>query len=274
MTEIQPFTFPATGQDVRAVVIDGDPWFILADAAKILGYRDAEHAARLLRDHQLSTLPEGTWRDLGGRGSRPKIVTEGGLYRLVMRSNVALAEPFQDWVTDDVLPAIRRTGRYEVPALGNDLLAELEASNNRTAQAIEIAKAERARAETAEAERDQLKPDAHAWQILGSGDGDFSVADAAKILSRDPAISIGRDRLFEALAEMRWLYRQQADGRWRAYQSQVNLGRLSELPQQYENKRTGQLALAAPQVRISVKGLTDLHRRLGGTEPLAIEDGE
>ena len=113
MSDVTPFEFPATGQAVRTVTIDGEPWFVLADVAKILGYRDAEHAGRLLRDHQLNTLPEGIATELGQRGGRPpRIVTEGGLYRLVMRSNVALAESFQDWVTDDVLPAIRRTGDY------------------------------------------------------------------------------------------------------------------------------------------------------------------
>lgn len=115
MSEIAPFQFPATGQTVRTVTIDGEPWFVLADVAKILGYRDGEHAGRLVRAHQINTLSQGIAAELGQRGGRPpKAVTEGGLYRLVMRSDVAMAEPFQDWVTDEVLPAIRRTGRYEV----------------------------------------------------------------------------------------------------------------------------------------------------------------
>lgn len=265
MTEVQPFTFPYTGQGVRTVTVDGDPWFVLADVAKILGYRDAEHAGRLLRDSQLNTLPEGIAFELGQRGGRlPKAITEGGLYRLVMRSNVALAEAFQDWVTDEVLPALRKTGTYSIPAAKP--MTEIEMARNYVA-ALE-------REEALKAENAELKPKAHSWDTLASGEGDFSVADAAKILSRDPSITIGRDRLFERLADMRWLYRQQADGRWRAYQAQVDTGRLSELPQKYENKQTGQLALAAPQVRVTVKGLADLHRRLGGTEPLAIDGAE
>lgn len=262
MTEIHPFTFPDTGQPVRSLMIDGDPWFILTDAAKILGYRDAEQASRLLRHAQLSTIPDGTWRDLGGRGSAPKIVTEGGLYRLVMRSNVVMAERFQDWVTDEVLPAIRRTGaysmvQYEIPRTLPEALR---------AYAAEIEDHAVTKAALGEA-----APKAESWDTLATAKGDFSVADAAKILSRDPSIKIGRDRLFEQMADYGWLYRQRADKRWRAYQSQVNSGRFTELLQSYEHPRTGVLTLGAPQVRLTVKCLHELHRRLGGTRQLQIE---
>lgn len=269
MTEITPFQFPATGQQVRTVLIDGDPWFVLSDVAKILGYRDAEQASRLLRDSQLNTMPSGIATDLGQRGGRaPKVVTEGGLYRLVMRSNVAMAEPFQDWVTDEVLPAIRKTGSYSpAPALG-DPLAELERQTQLTTRAISIARVERARADAAEERAAELEGPAHAWDVLASGEGDLSVSDAAKILSRDPAIKTGRDRLFEFMAHIGWVYRQRADGRWRAYQTQVDNDRLSELPQEYENKQTGEMTIGAPQVRVKIKGLRDLHRRLCGTAPL------
>lgn len=260
MSEIQPFTFPATGQPVRTVLINGEPHFVLTDAAKILNYRDAEKAARLLRDSQLSTLPEGTWRDLGGRGSAPKIVTEGGLYRLIMRSNSPLADPFQDWVTDEVLPAIRRTGSYGVAP-------QRELSRKEMARFWYEAEE---RAEAAEQRAAELEGPARSWEILASGKGDISVADAAKILSRDPAIKIGRDRLFQHMGENGWTFRQRRDGRWRAYQTQVNNGRLSELPQEYENPKTGELTLGAPQVRVKIKGLRELHHQLGGVAPLRL----
>ena len=101
---------------LRAVDVDGTPWFLLTDPAKALGYRDAERAGRVLRDSQLGTLSKGTASDLGFFGSAPKIVTEGGLYRLIMRSDSPVADRFQDWVTDEVLPAIRKNGSYDVGA--------------------------------------------------------------------------------------------------------------------------------------------------------------
>lgn len=181
MTEIQPFTFPTTGQAVRTVLIDGEPWFVLADVAKILGYRDAEHAGRLVRDAQINTLSQGIAAELGQRGGRtPKVITEGGLYRLVMRSDVALAEPFQDWVTDDVLPAIRKTGFYSIsnaprlPDLASpEGVLALAEQFHETAKALVIA----------DAKVKELEPKAVAHdRYLSADKGDRLVREVAKLL--------------------------------------------------------------------------------------------
>lgn len=107
-------------------------------------------------------------------------------------------------------------------------------------------------------------PKAEAWEVLASAEGDFSVADAAKILSRDPAITIGATRLFTVLCKAGWIYRQVADNRWRVYQTAVETGRLSEIPASHYHPRTGVLVLDSPQVRITAKGLEELRRRLAG----------
>lgn len=122
----------------------------------------------------------------------------------------------------------------------------------------------------AEARVAELEPAARSWQVLASGEGDFAVADAAKILGRDPSITLGRNRLFAVLAEYRWTYRQGADDKPRAMQAAVTRGWLSELPQSYEHPRTGELVLAAPQVRVTAKGLHELHKRLGGTGAVVV----
>lgn len=124
--------------------------------------------------------------------------------------------------------------------------------------------------EAAEARAAELEPDAQAWQTLAAGDGDYSVGDAAKILSRDPAIKLGDRRLFAVLAEHGWAYRQRGDGRWRAAQIAVEAQRLSEIPSSHYHPRTGVLILDAPQVRVTMKGLRDLHHKLGGTAPLRL----
>ncbi|MFC5996981.1 phage antirepressor KilAC domain-containing protein [Pseudonocardia hispaniensis] len=118
----------------------------------------------------------------------------------------------------------------------------------------------------------ELEPPARSWHTLAAATGDFSVADAAKILSRDPNIRLGRDRLFTILRGLRWCYRQTGDGRNRAYQTAVEAGRLSELPSSHYHPRTGELVLDAPQVRVTVKGLGWLHRHLGGVAPLALPE--
>lgn len=121
------------------------------------------------------------------------------------------------------------------------------------------------RADSAEAEADALKPDAMAWRTLASAEGDYSVNDAAKLLSRDPAIEIGQIRLFAFLETQGWIYRDRGDGAWRAYQSQVNAGRMTERAQSHYHPRTGELLIDPPQVRITVEGLKLLYRLFAET---------
>jgi prophage antirepressor-like protein len=110
VSEIVPFAF--NGAEVRTVLIDDKPWFIAADVAKILSYRDAANAVRTLRDRQKNSHPVST----PGGVQNLIVVSEPGLYRLVMRSDLPAAGEFQDWVTEEVLPAIRETGGYRARA--------------------------------------------------------------------------------------------------------------------------------------------------------------
>lgn len=112
MTEIVPFEF--RGTTVRVVTIDGEPWFVAADVTFVLGYSNGRDAVeKHIRDHQRNTV---AIRD-GKRGNpNATVISEGGLYRLMLRANTVLADEFQDWVTDDVLPTIRQRGSYGIPA--------------------------------------------------------------------------------------------------------------------------------------------------------------
>lgn len=115
--------------------------------------------------------------------------------------------------------------------------------------------------ELAEARARELAVPASAWNELAEAAGDYSVADAAKVLSRDPQISTGERRLFAYMDSIDWLFRR--DGRWRAYQAQVDNGRLVEkVGKPYV--RDGQMVNGEPTVRITPKGLGELRRRLGG----------
>lgn len=116
--------------------------------------------------------------------------------------------------------------------------------------------------DAAKAAVEELTPPAEAWRELAQAEGDNSVADAAKILTRDLSIKIGRDRLFTVLSELKWIYREQGDGAWHAYQNQINLGRLSVLPQSHYHPRTGGLVWDPPQIRVTPKGLEYLHSHL------------
>jgi len=245
MTELTPFTFPVTGEPVRTILLDDEPWFIASDVTAILGYSNGRDA--------VSRLPERMkgvgLADTPGGQQKMSVINEAGVYRLVMRSNLMAAEQFQDWLAEEVLPSIRKTGSYAAPALTNRELALMV-----------IAEADRA--ELAERRVAELAPAAESWETLAAANGDYSVADAAKVLSRDPDIQIGRDRLFTVMHKLGWTYRA-GDGRWRIKQTAVETGRLSELPSSHYHPRTGELVLEPPQVRVTVKGVHDLRRALG-----------
>jgi prophage antirepressor-like protein len=250
------FTFPETAQQVRSVMIDAEPWWVAADVCTVLEIGNPSQAVSYLDDDERSST---LITSEGGQSRPANIINEPGLYSLILRSRKPQAKAFKRWITHEVIPSIRRTGSYSVAPREMTKLEALQA-------AIE---SEEARL-VAEARVRELEPAAISWQVLASGDGDFAVADAAKILGRDPSITLGRNRLFALLAEYRWTYRQPADDKPRAMQTAVTRGWLSELPQSYEHPRTGELVLTAPQVRITVKGLHELHKRLGGTATVAI----
>lgn len=251
--------FPSTGQAVRSTLDDhGKPWFVARDAAMILGYANPREA---IREHVPSAHRKGSVSlPLSDLGLHPQtvLISEAGLYRLIMRSRTDRAEAFQEWVTADVLPAIRATGRYEsVPAVPQSY-----------ADALQLAADQARQLDAQAAELAEAAPKAASWDTLAAAEGDWSVRDAAKVLSRDPVISVGERRLFALLGEQQWTYRQRADGRWRPYQRAIESGWLSELPSTHYHPRTGELVLDTPQVRVTTRGLHLLHRRLGGTQPL------
>lgn len=251
-----PFTYD--GRQVRTVVVDGEVWFVAADVCNVLGYRNgrdavAKHVREAQRRASRIATPSGE--------QSMTVISEPGLYRLIMRSSATDAERFQDWVTEDVLPQIRRTGGYasqpqfEIPANYAEAL-ELAARKVREVEALERRNAE-------------LRPAADAWDVLASAEGDYSVGDAAKMLSRDPSIVIGQNRLFQFMYDIGWIFRRGES--WRAYQTQVNHGRLAERANDpYRHPHTGELVLPAPQVRVTAKGLMALRRELTGMSQLPI----
>jgi len=130
MNAVTPFNFEGT--NFRVIEIDAEPWFIAKEVAGFLGYADPDQAIRM-HCKAAQTCPVKTTDQV----RHLKIIPERDLYRLVMRSKLPGAERFEEWVVGEVLPAIRRTGRYEPaparpapkaevpPDTGNPLLASI-----------------------------------------------------------------------------------------------------------------------------------------------------
>lgn len=134
------FYFGSGGLPVRAKIINGEPWFVAADLAVCLGLGRAQDA--------LSVLPSGDQRrDLitGPDNSDLLVdmVSESGLYSMIMRSDKPQARAFQRWVTREVLPSIRKTGQYAaVPrTFAQALRAAADAEDARERAELESAQA-------------------------------------------------------------------------------------------------------------------------------------
>lgn len=106
-TQIVPFEFG--GNQIRPATLNGAPALVLSDIAKVLGYRDAATAGRILRDHHKGYAEVRT----PGGAQQMLVVTEQGFNRLVIRSNAANAEQVQDFITDEVMPQLARTGSFK-----------------------------------------------------------------------------------------------------------------------------------------------------------------
>ncbi|MEV7597640.1 Bro-N domain-containing protein [Kitasatospora sp. NPDC089797] len=121
-------SFPVTGQPIRVVMIDGEPWFVTADVCAVLGRINPSRVRQVVGEGQARvvnsrffSLPTTKAKDVSA-GEKPyergnphlNVLSEAGLYTLVMRSRKPGARPFQEWVTRDLLPSVRR-GDTDVP---------------------------------------------------------------------------------------------------------------------------------------------------------------
>lgn len=267
MSAVELFTYADT-HNLRVVRdLDGNPLFVLTDLCRVLELSNTSMVAERIDEAAISQADISS----GGQRRRVTVVNEPGMYEVVIRSDKPEAAKFRRWITGEVLPAIRKTGTYSrYPAQPTEL-----PSKRQLAQMV-IDAEDRAEAETrarveAESRAKELAIPASAWSHMADSTGDYAVDDAAKVLSRDPAINIGRGRLFSFMAAEGWIFRDKSTSRWKAYQTQVDTGRLVEkLGSPYLHEPTGEMKLPAPTIRITAKGLAELHKRLGGAEQLPL----
>lgn len=252
--QVIPFRF-AEARDLRSVVIDGEPWFVAADAAAILELDNPRPSLALLDDDERGVHTVDT---LGGPQS-VTIISEPGLYSLILRSRRPEAKQFKRWLVHEVIPAIRKTGTFGVAKALPQTYAEALRALADQAEAHELAKVRIT----------ELEPPASAWLHLVSATGDYSVGDTAKMLSRDPAITIGQNTLFRWMGKHGWLY--QRNDEWHPYQERIDAGLLAcKANHPYWNDRLGVEVVPAPSVRVTAKGLHKLYAALGGTAQVEV----
>ena len=119
MNELQIFNSKEFG-DIRTVTIDNEPFFCMVDICKALEISNVSQVkTRLNQDGVISNEVI----DSIGRKQNANFVNESNMYKLIFQSRKESAERFTDWVTSEVLPAIRKNGSYQLAPQGEELLA-------------------------------------------------------------------------------------------------------------------------------------------------------
>ena len=202
--ELQIFNHPQFG-DIRALNIDGEPWFIAPDICKVLTIGNITDAiSRLDSDEVTLVSIEGS-----RNGVPVNAVSEAGLYRLVLGSRKKQANAFKRWVVHDVLPSIRKHGAYLTPQVQNqivnnpDLLISLATKIKEEQTRNRILMEENT---DLRAQNDVMKPKALFADSVSVSESDCTVGAFAKIL-RQNGVQIGRNRLFEWLRDNSYLMR-------------------------------------------------------------------
>ena len=206
MNELQLFNFE--NHEVRSLLINSEPWFIGKDVAETLGYTDTNQAIRKHVDDEdkLSRRFDGS-----GQGREMVIINESGLYSLVLSSKLPSAKKFKRWVTSEVLPALRKTGQYQVKELsGQELMAKALIE----AQSVLAAKDKQIEA---------MKPKVVFADAVATSHTSILVGELAKILKQN-GIDMGQKRLFAWLREKGYLIKRQGTDYNMPTQKAMDLG--------------------------------------------------
>lgn len=114
MSNQSPVEFNFVSNTLRVVMRDGEPWFVAADVCAALSIGNTTGALRRLDDDE-QALDSIEGIQSGPGNPNVNVVNESGLYSLILGSRKPEAKKFKKWVTSEVLPEIRKTGRYTAP---------------------------------------------------------------------------------------------------------------------------------------------------------------
>ncbi|GDZ08572.1 phage antirepressor KilAC domain-containing protein [Bifidobacterium adolescentis] len=189
--EIRKFDF--RGAALRTLTDEaGEPWFVAKDVCDILG-TDTRDLHKILESDEITNVDSIHIAQNGGKA--PLIISEPGLYRLVMKSRKPEAKEFQRWVTHEVLPQIRKTGGY-IPTSESDSDEDIMARAVLVAQKTIERKNQQLQAKDTQIK--MLEPKARFADAVAASDGTCLVGELAKML-RQNGMDIGQNRLFRLL---------------------------------------------------------------------------
>ena len=234
MNEVQLFNFE--NHEVRSLLLNNEPWFVGKDVAEVLGYKNTKDA--LVKhvdseDKEILKSQNATFENIPNRGMT--IVNESGLYSLILSSKLESAKKFKRWVTSEVLPALRKTGQYQVKELsGSELMAKalIEAQNVLAAKDKQI---------------EEMKPKALFADAVATSHTSILVGELAKILKQN-GIDMGQKRLFAWLREKGYLIKRQGTDYNMPTQKAMELGLFEIKEGSYVNGSGVNITTKTPKV--------------------------
>lgn len=194
---LQVFNFEQ--REVRVVMKDGEPWWVAKDVCDVLEIQNVTQAIDRLDEDDRSMF-------FIGRQGEVNVISESGLYTLVIRSNKPEAKRFRKWVTSEVLPTIRKHGAYMTPAKLEEALLNPD-TLIRLAQTL---KEEREKRAVLEAQAEADRPKVLFADSVTASKTSILVGDLAKLL-RQNGIQIGQNRLFQWLRDNGYLIKRKGD---------------------------------------------------------------
>lgn len=194
--EIQIFENPEFGT-IRTVMMDGEPWFVGKDVASVLGYRNASKAVMTHVDDEDKRFEMFEVSDSqNGNLVKTAIINESGLYSLVLSSKLPAAKQFKRWVTNEVLPSIRKHGAY----MTKETLTESLARPENLMVILQTLLEEQKKNEALTSKVEQDKPKVAFAEAVYDCDTLISVADLAKLVHAN-GVNIGQKRMYDFLRD-------------------------------------------------------------------------
>ncbi|EEH66410.1 phage antirepressor protein [Actinomyces urogenitalis DSM 15434] len=187
MSEVIPFDYEGT--NFRALQDSaGEPWFVANDVCEALGLSNPRSSLALLDEDEKGVHS----MDTPGGTQNLAIVSEAGLYSLILRSRKPEAKAFKRWVTHEVLPAIRRHGVYATP----DTVEAMLQDPDTMIATLTALKTEREARQALQAQAEADRPKVIFADAVAASHSTILIGDLAKLL-RQNGVEIGANRLFE-----------------------------------------------------------------------------
>ena len=201
INELQVFSYE--GSEIRTVQLGGEPWWVLKDICDALQLSNPSVIADRLDDDEKTKVEPKQY--LGSRSNEPAtVISESGLYNVILLSRKPEAKKFKRWITHEVLPTIRKHGAY----VTSDKLEEIISDPDAWIKVLTALKDERTAKERLQLEAERNQPKVVFADAVSVSSGTILIGELAKILKGN-GIEIGQNRLFEKLRQDGYLIKRQ-----------------------------------------------------------------